>query len=165
MCRMYPNCEPSVAWRYVAEHSNGRCRALMCFGLRRLARVRLPPGLRCPLGRRLDQPGQVGSAAPHLTSRHLAAEPLARLERLAHFSSTIHAHVRSAIRRRGAPSRSSRGALGVCARAHPVLARCARTSWPLAATTGEVTTTRAGLAQRCGARHGTQMPPFSPPTT
>ena len=59
----------------------------MCFGLRRLARVRLPPGLRCPLGRRLDQPGQVGSAAPHLTSRHLAAEPLARLERLAHFSS------------------------------------------------------------------------------
>jgi hypothetical protein len=41
MCRMYPNCEPSVAWRYVAEHPNGRCRALMCFGLRRLARVRL----------------------------------------------------------------------------------------------------------------------------
>ena len=91
LLRAYPSCEPSVVWRYVAEHPAVQSFDVLWFapaGTRETA-----TGAPVPLCRRLDQPGQVGSAAPHPASRHLAAEPLARLEALAHFRCTIRARV------------------------------------------------------------------------
>jgi hypothetical protein len=67
---LYPSCEPSVVWRYMAEHPKIRDFDVLWFA---------PPGMRedsseayVPLTRRPDQPGQVGTAAPHHTLRHLA---------------------------------------------------------------------------------------------
>ena len=93
--RLYPSCEPSVVWRFVAEHPEAVDFDVSWFA---------PPGM-CedaagvilPLAHLCHQPGQVGVATPHASQRHLAAEPLARLEALVHFRSTINAQMNSCI--------------------------------------------------------------------